>query len=150
MPDDRYTKPGDITPDMPDADRLLMENPQCWPVPMEWGVGTLDRRPDGSIGVDVQQTEGAPTMQGKLLALKREDRQPTDDLGVLLGPGLGEAPITIIQTLVLDSRLHELVAGERSFESLLYENDSFNPERELGIWVYNTAADAVAAGWRVD
>lgn len=154
MPDARFQKPGDITPDMPEADRLMMENPQCWPTPGGFGIGTLERSEDGSLRVDMVQPpapdNGLPTMQGKLLALRRIERQPTDDLGVLLAPGLGEAPFTIIQTPVMDGRLHELVHGERSFESLLDERDFMNPERELGVHVYDRAEDAVIAGWRVD
>lgn len=153
MPDARFEKPGDITPDMPDADRLMMENPQCWPTPMGMGIGTLTRNEDGSMDVETivppAADNGIPTMQGKLLSLRR-DAQPTADLGVLLAPGLGEAPFTIIETVVLDGRLMELVNGERSFESLLDELDFMNPERELGISVYDTAEAAVAAGWRVD
>lgn len=156
MPDARFEKPGDIRPDMPDADRLMMENPQCWPTPMGFGIGTLTRNEDGSADVDVIQPvapdNGIPSAQGKLLSLRREGHGGTHGLGVLLHPELGEKEhLTIVQTVILDARLHELVSGERAFESLLdCEPDFIEPDRELAIWVYRDAAEAVAAGWRVD
>lgn len=158
MPDARFEKPGDIRPDMPDADRLMMEHPQCWPTPMGFGIGVLTRNEDGSTDVDVIQPaaadNGVPSAQGKLLSLRREGEtgKGSRGLGVLLAPELGEKDhLTIVQTVILDERLHELVSGERTFESLLDDaRDFFEPDRELGVWVYPDAAEAVAAGWRVD